>query len=317
MSSFFEKCLDQLSEWIYFATKQLVHWYTGKCEIERTCLDLDDGRHTATMTTQFANCIRRSKKLKTIKKKLFEAKLFSVEASTLEIVQLKHIRNAKPLLLANMANCLHALRLVSAVKVHILTLRQETFSYDNSSHIEALELLWTQLQPGVARSNLQISSEWGLIGFQGKDPATDFRGMGLFGLAQLVYFTKYFPIEAKEILLLSQNDDHYFPFAVAGINITSLVCDLLESSHCHRFLFQYLDNIILQDTIGSHEGYSEDSQCVALAERYLHNLYCEIFLALGTLWKTRRPANVMEFPKLFQEIKMQFQAKYPPLHAMQ
>jgi hypothetical protein len=45
--------------------------------------------------------------------------------------------------------------------------------------------------------------DWGIVGFQGKDPSTDFRGMGLLGLEQLLYFSKY--DAARDIL---QDSDH-------------------------------------------------------------------------------------------------------------
>lgn len=45
--------------------------------------------------------------------------------------------------------------------------------------------LWNGLQPGVALTE-RISPQWTIIGFQGNDPATDFRGMGLLGLLNLV-----------------------------------------------------------------------------------------------------------------------------------
>jgi hypothetical protein len=32
----------------------------------------------------------------------------------------------------------------------------------------------------------RISDHWAELGFQGKDPATDFRGMGVLGLDQLL-----------------------------------------------------------------------------------------------------------------------------------
>lgn len=34
------------------------------------------------------------------------------------------------------------------------------------------------------------SRDWGVMGFQGKDPATDFRGAGVLGLHQLVYIAE-------------------------------------------------------------------------------------------------------------------------------
>jgi hypothetical protein len=46
-------------------------------------------------------------------------------------------------------------------------------------------LLWNTLKPGREISN-RISKEWIEIGFQGADPATDFRGAGILGLKQLI-----------------------------------------------------------------------------------------------------------------------------------
>lgn len=308
-----EKLIAQVTAWIDIIVKQITHWITGESELERICLHLDNGRHTTDMTIKFTNSVRKSKQLKSMKTKLFQPKPFSLQTAQREILESKRIRNPKPLLIANISNCLQALRLVSVLQAHILTVRGEGFSYDNSKHVELLELLWIQLKPGVARSSARLSEEWGTLGFQGKDPATDFRGMGMFGLTQLLYFSKYFPFEAQEILKHTQDDAHFCPFAVTGINITAFICELLESSHCHRFLFQHLDIIILQDSIGSHEGYSEDSKCIELALKYLHDLYGQIFVAFGELWRVKQPKNVMEFPVLFQELKESMRKKLPPL----
>jgi len=45
--------------------------------------------------------------------------------------------------------------------------------------------LWSSLQPDVMLTE-RISAQWTDIGFQGNDPATDFRGMGILGLLNLV-----------------------------------------------------------------------------------------------------------------------------------
>ena len=41
--------------------------------------------------------------------------------------------------------------------------------------------LWNTLKPGEALDD-RMSKKWIDIGFQGMDPATDFRGSGLLGL---------------------------------------------------------------------------------------------------------------------------------------
>lgn len=45
--------------------------------------------------------------------------------------------------------------------------------------------LWQNLQPDV-KLTARIGRHWSDIGFQGDDPATDFRGMGLLGLTDLM-----------------------------------------------------------------------------------------------------------------------------------
>ena len=46
--------------------------------------------------------------------------------------------------------------------------------------------LWSLLQPGVPLMTRK-TKQWQNIGFQGNDPKTDFRGMGLLGLENLLY----------------------------------------------------------------------------------------------------------------------------------
>jgi len=51
--------------------------------------------------------------------------------------------------------------------------------------VTGLVQLWNNLQPNVTLIG-RISPQWTDIGFQGSDPATDFRGMGLLGLLDLL-----------------------------------------------------------------------------------------------------------------------------------
>ncbi len=82
-----------------------------------------------------------------------------------------------------------------------------------------LEELWFGLMPGVGRSG-RISKEWGDIGFQGVDPATDFRGMGVLGLQHLHYFASCRGLQARRALARSAHPPRFYPFAITGINIS-------------------------------------------------------------------------------------------------
>ncbi|KAG5538747.1 hypothetical protein RHGRI_019341 [Rhododendron griersonianum] len=66
--------------------------------------------------------------------------------------------------------------------------------YDSSSpeHQEALRALWDAAFPGEELCGL-VSEQWKAMGWQGKDPSTDFRGGGFISLENLLYFGRNFP----------------------------------------------------------------------------------------------------------------------------
>uniref|UniRef100_A0A1I7WC73 ELMO domain-containing protein n=1 Tax=Heterorhabditis bacteriophora TaxID=37862 RepID=A0A1I7WC73_HETBA len=62
------------------------------------------------------------------------------------------------------------------------------------------------------------------------DPTTDLRGTGLFGLIQLYSLTHNMQDNLmKTMIQLSRDEPHDFPFAVVGINITSLLVSKLKT----------------------------------------------------------------------------------------
>ena len=84
-----------------------------------------------------------------------------------------------------MRNCLSQIwgyrRLVHQVE----GMRATAYDSDNLSHETSLLQLWSLLQPGGPLLS-RVTSQWQNIGFQGNDPKTDFRGMGILGLNNLL-----------------------------------------------------------------------------------------------------------------------------------
>lgn len=62
-----------------------------------------------------------------------------------------------------------------------------------------------------------ISDEWQEIGFQGRNPRTDFRGGGILSLNSLLYFVTAHPEYYSEI---KKDKSGSFFFAISSINIT-------------------------------------------------------------------------------------------------
>ena len=64
-------------------------------------------------------------------------------------------------------------------------LRSTAYNSEDLGHEQKLLQLWSLLQPDVHLPTRQTKL-WQNIGFQGNDPKTDFRGMGLLGLENLL-----------------------------------------------------------------------------------------------------------------------------------
>jgi len=73
-----------------------------------------------------------------------------------------------------------------------------------------------------------MTKQWIDIGFQGADPATDFRGAGLLGLHALIQLVRFYPNEARELFKHSINQETFHFFCVTGINITGKLMESLK-----------------------------------------------------------------------------------------
>jgi ELMO domain-containing protein len=99
-----------------------------------------------------------------------------------------------------------------------------TSNYDenNEENINLLKKLWKNLKPEIELKEMN-NDEWSDMGFQGKNPSTDFRGMGLLGLDVLVFITTHELPFVKKCIELRE-----YPFAVTGINLIHLVMKMIK-----------------------------------------------------------------------------------------
>jgi len=79
------------------------------------------------------------------------------------------------------------------------TARLQPYNKSNPDHEAQLMLLWKMVFPDVQLES-RVSEQWKKMGFQGTDPATDFRGMGLLGLQNLMYFAETYPEIFRKIV---------------------------------------------------------------------------------------------------------------------
>lgn len=92
----------------------------------------------------------------------------------------------------------------------------------NAEHEAKLLRLWELVNPEVKLTG-RVSDQWKSLGFQGSDPATDFRGMGMLGLELLLFMAEHRREDMTKILANRQD----YPFACGAINVAALMFDKL------------------------------------------------------------------------------------------
>ena len=141
-----------------------------------------------------------------------------------------------PTLLYQTLLCEHATFRV----LHELDHRAMTkYDPNQKSHEKRLLELWTLLMPDVPLLH-RHSKQWERLGFQGTDPATDFRGVGVLGLDMLWYCAKKYPEHARTSLLISHRESRYLPWSCVGIQILAMLLGMLRRRECQYYLYDFL-----------------------------------------------------------------------------
>ncbi|PRP80565.1 hypothetical protein PROFUN_11878, partial [Planoprotostelium fungivorum] len=104
---------------------------------------------------------------------------------------------------------------------------EKTVNFDdkNVEHINMLKSFWSVVKPGTPFPGL-ISDQWKTVGFQGKNPTTDFRGAGMLGLKHLLYFAKHKPERIKSMVDVQNSRD--YPLGATGMNITAKLAEIFK-----------------------------------------------------------------------------------------
>ncbi|CAG8465132.1 17379_t:CDS:10 [Acaulospora morrowiae] len=160
----------------------------------------------------------------------------------------------------------------------ISAIAQTKFDSSKKTHEKKLLELWDLLMPDETLEN-RYSEQWVKIGFQGKDPSTDFRGMGILGLDDLIYYAKHYPESSRNALNCSRRADLWYPFATVGINITSFAIQTLRTRQMQYFLFMY-----------------------GTTKEVYHEFFCYLFHSFNLYWISQEvPTNAMEFQGIFEK----------------
>lgn len=165
------------------------------------------------------------------------------------------------------------------------------FDENRPDHQEALKALWYAAFPDTPLNGL-VSEQWKEMGWQGSNPSTDFRGCGFVSLENLLFFARTYPVSFRRILLKQEGERAAweYPFAVAGINVTFMLIQMLDL-HSDRPKSLPGANFI--------RVMSEDEESFDV-------LYCIAFQMMDAQWLAMQ-ASYLQFNEVLQATRIQLE----------
>jgi len=266
---------------IYKIIKYFMGKLSNSSELLRICQN-DKLRETK-LTYRIDQILFYSKKIKNERMKLLNGSKEQLKEAYEEILRKKkfYYNNVQR---TNEARILMkcTLRLKETYELQDILTKRANIAYDSSNQEHEAKLMeFWKLLKGDEVLTARKSEQWQSVGFQGNDPATDFRGMGILGLDQLIYFAQNFNDMAKHILKCSHHNYSWYSFAITGINLTALELELIRERHLQYYLI-------------SHEASVES----------FNEYYCYLFTEFNNYWFNRdEPVTVMNFNTVFKSFK--------------
>ncbi|KAE9599691.1 putative ELMO domain-containing protein [Lupinus albus] len=165
------------------------------------------------------------------------------------------------------------------------------FDGSKMEHQDALKQLWKLAYPDKQLPSLK-SELWKEMGWQGSDPSTDFRGGGFISLENLIFFAMKYPESFQRLLNKQdgQRAEWEYPFAVAGINISFMLTQMLDLKAGYP---SSLSGICFLQLL-------EDD------EMAFDNLFCVTFQMMDAQWLAKR-ATYMEFNDVLKSTRMELE----------
>jgi len=175
--------------------------------------------------------------------------------------------------------------------------RVTKFDDSNDKHNKMLSELWDSLKFEEVNYERK-GSHWRTLGFQGNDPATDLRGMGMLGLSNLHYFATEHREEARQLLMRSHNPTIGCSFAITGIDLTNL---------CYQFLLFGVFKSIF---------YYENDHYKKIDIESFRGLFVKVFCAFDKFWFDSKPSSFMEYGPVREKFEDNLRTKILTEHTM-
>ena len=322
MSSWVQPLLDVAREWLLLRAWSLykfaLHRWTGQSELERIARATPSTASADQLLQQqldLSDCMRRSAQLyptvapiygtTAMQRKRQPAVVMQPVASDADeekaagsvvrsVVRVKAINEDElttqlqvmPALTATLSHVLSVNRLLAELEAG-----KTPYSESNVTHEKLLMKLWDLLRPAQPLS-ARKSNDWEQLGFQGDNPATDFRGMGTLGLYNLVAFASTCGLDATRLLAdCNRNGLRWYSFAITGINLTADLIRLTRERVLDNYYFKH------GATVQSFNA-----------------LYCAFFVRFNEAWTRANPMSVMEFSHIHDAFLVEVRRQAPYAH---
>ncbi|KAL2717741.1 hypothetical protein V1478_013441 [Vespula squamosa] len=288
--------LQHILSLIYWYFRPFIKWFlrqtTQMCELQRICYGQPSG---APRTLAVEESLQRSKNanIKTLITYLndianhrgitIKSERKILEEAIRTVLVAKNVNpTAHPDFAKSFGKCIELIWGYRQLCVECEELRKTPYDADNPEHELLLLKLWNLLMP-YDPLDARVTKQWQNIGFQGDDPKTDFRGMGILGLENLVYFAQEYPSAATHVLSHSTHPHYGYAFAIVGINLTSMALKLLKD--------------------GTAKTHIYNSSKTLPTIRAFHQFYCYLFYEFDGFWIESKPSNMMEFSSIQEKFE--------------
>lgn len=270
--------------------KWFLHTFTRLCELQRICYGAKAGSKRTRLVERSLK-MTRSKEIQELCKAFDEQvehcneqEIFGIaRRAIVTVMRVKNIKtHCHPDFPTLFGQCIIQIWGYKRLKIAIESLRSEQYDAGNVEHEKKLLELWNELMPDSPLET-RITKQWQQIGFQGDDPKTDFRGMGMLGLENLLYFVKEYKEAARHILSHSMHPRYGYTFAIVGINITSMAYRLVKEGSAKTQFFNICQT--------------------APSVEHFHMFYSYLFFQFDSFWMMSEPRNIMDFSTVYQNFE--------------
>ena len=158
----------------------------------------------------------------------------------------------------------------------LICLAAAPFEDDDPLHPRILKTLYYHLRPrdfSTFSSIKRFGKHWEDIGFQGVDPSTDLRGVGMLGLVCLLnwFVDAESSQSAKRVYQLSLDPVQNFPFSATSINVTRLCLQELKRENLNREIHK-------TERYSSKAGRGTDDACLNAFMLFYRSLFYRLFV---------------------------------------